>query len=1484
MTKISFRFNVRESATNAGYATTLGEAHRVTHATSAIPHVLEGSFSGFDPESTGPGRRRRLQSGGAPNVTDMWVAGHEWSDITPAVGRFSYAYFDYNGSHLLVLNDWIYNDEAHPDYASECFSLFNAWTANGTEQWALQLWPNGTTHVKLNGVLLEAWNGTDDGANGTVAGYGSFGLSPMQPDINHTIFEAAFRAGPGEFGMQFHEASPRYGCGKLETEPVVFHGSIDSCRCQVSYQTSTQSKWFMPSGFDTSSVLQGYQSRTGLSFAAAVPLALEANSSGALQAYLEAFFAPIVITGHDFLPFAHSGSCELCKCRRCGEISVYLIIESDGRSELKTDPGVNSGTSDVTLAISDGATRSAQLRDGTSVESGAYSLHLDGAQHAAVGTGSPTSTFTLSFWACLGCSPVDVPSPPPPMGASNAANLTTAANVTHVVNATAAINGRDASLSIVYVLADFRGAGSAFYGGTGTWELVHTVNASANVTTMNIHVNQTLIESFVVPAGVLLWKGWNHWSLASDGTGSYRVHLNGQLIYMSVLGHLTTSGYISVGDYCNCSAPLNASGYTLLGAGNASWSMLADDSQQLYVAGLSNGSTIFVGAWVLPAPTYNVLVSVPPALQSVFGLTMGFAAATSATVGQLRAATADSLGVSASCLSLTFGSAGTDASTLASLSVPNGGVLDALLSCSAPNFSFVVTVVLPALLHSTHGASLTIGTSPSATLGSLRATVASRTHALSAASTTVQLFLASPLPADGDTLDAAGIVSGSTVNLVDQSSASSLSYHVRVAIPLLLQATFGTSMGVAATTSTTLAQMRAVVADALDVSVSCLACSFNGVGTDPSTLASLSVPDGGVLSASFSCSARPSPFTVTVGLPPSLHATHGTLLTIASSSGATVASLKETLASLTAVSSSVQVLSTSPLSPDGQTLDAAGVVSGSTLYLDENKMFVAPLFYVLAGVPVALQPTFGATVCVATTASATVREVRTVAAVALGVSEANLPLSFGGFGLDSFTLSALNVESGDSIDMDLLRSAPANPFTVTLSLPPSLHSTHGMSLVIASSSGAMVASLKATVASLTAMPSAMQVLKFGGNDPTIAGLPVGAMLIDDLYFTDNALTDAQAATLFQSTDDVMTGLVPLVPKGKSQHRFENLPMATLNAMTASTVAALGFARSSTPVIGTFVRDAPSPPPPSPPPSPPPIPPPSPPPPWAPPPLPPPPMLPPLFPPPNALELPLYLSLMAALTSTCCCCAFCLLYLAFVRPKERVAIIRICLDSKEDDFKPHPRRWLIAWHMGPIGHLPFESWPKNPGPKDTPQHQQHQFSQYAGVLTKGQVLKGTDRAWRGGHFHNSERALGLRDRAPFWERYTDEDHARIASTQFLTSGKNVGKIQASRRASAAAIKFDPRASQEPDGKDHTLEVLQVHCAHGLNLRLSDAAPLRPKPMPILACIASQMGALVRFSPGGASSARADRDVCAGEVPQLHVQEPAPTNASPIGGGG
>ena len=61
----------------------------------------------------------------------------------------------------------------------------------------------------------------------------------------------------------------------------------------------------------------------------------------------------------------------------------------------------------------------------------------------------------------------------------------------------------------------------------------------------------------------------------------------------------------------------------------------------------------------------------------------------------------------------------------------------------------------------------------------------------------------------------------------------------------------------------------------------------------------------------------------------------------------------------------------------------------------------------------------------------------------------------------------------------------------------------------------------------------------------------------------------------------------------------------------------------------------------------------------------------------------------------------------------------------------------------------------------------------------------------------------------WERYKDDDHARIASTQYLASGKETRISRVSMSASMAAIKLDPKERQESDGKDHTLEVLQVY---------------------------------------------------------------------------
>ena len=67
-------------------------------------HVVDGRFTGW---SVGDGD-----------------AGPEWTGVTPAVGRFTNCYFDFDGTSLHILNDWIYND-AQPVSAS-CFNQFDA--------------------------------------------------------------------------------------------------------------------------------------------------------------------------------------------------------------------------------------------------------------------------------------------------------------------------------------------------------------------------------------------------------------------------------------------------------------------------------------------------------------------------------------------------------------------------------------------------------------------------------------------------------------------------------------------------------------------------------------------------------------------------------------------------------------------------------------------------------------------------------------------------------------------------------------------------------------------------------------------------------------------------------------------------------------------------------------------------------------------------------------------------------------------------------------------------------------------------------------------------------------------------------------------------------------------------------------------------------------------------------------------------------------
>ena len=89
------------ATTNLNYSSGVGST--VSNPTTQVGHVVDGLFTGW-----------------APGM----VGNYEWSGITPARGRFTNAYFDFDGTYLHILNDWIYNDQK--PVTGSCYNLFHA--------------------------------------------------------------------------------------------------------------------------------------------------------------------------------------------------------------------------------------------------------------------------------------------------------------------------------------------------------------------------------------------------------------------------------------------------------------------------------------------------------------------------------------------------------------------------------------------------------------------------------------------------------------------------------------------------------------------------------------------------------------------------------------------------------------------------------------------------------------------------------------------------------------------------------------------------------------------------------------------------------------------------------------------------------------------------------------------------------------------------------------------------------------------------------------------------------------------------------------------------------------------------------------------------------------------------------------------------------------------------------------------------------------
>jgi hypothetical protein len=171
---------------------TSGEAPApVVNPKSAYPHTVDGAFTDWD-----EGKDK-----------------FEWFDVKAAPGMYTYFYADFDGEYLWMLNDWFYNGE---DIDPDCYNQFNAWTANGAEQWEVRAYGDQHVEVKKNGEPV-------DTKDGKVKGGFTYAASPNRKDP-HTIYEIRVPAGEGQWGVQLHDPGPTFGCKTIESESTGMQG------------------------------------------------------------------------------------------------------------------------------------------------------------------------------------------------------------------------------------------------------------------------------------------------------------------------------------------------------------------------------------------------------------------------------------------------------------------------------------------------------------------------------------------------------------------------------------------------------------------------------------------------------------------------------------------------------------------------------------------------------------------------------------------------------------------------------------------------------------------------------------------------------------------------------------------------------------------------------------------------------------------------------------------------------------------------------------------------------------------------------------------------------------------------------------------------------------------------------------------------------------------------------------------------------------
>ena len=300
-----------------------------------------------------------------------------------------------------------------------------------------------------------------------------------------------------------------------------------------------------------------------------------------------------------------------------------------------------------------------------------------------------------------------------------------------------------------------------------------------------------------------------------------------------------------------------------------------------------------------------------------------------------------------------------------------------------------VRVKVPPKLQPAHGASLTLATSPSATVDELVTQLAAVTG-MNAAEQQLSVG-AVPLINRTQTLSAAGIGSGATLEL------STAVPHVKVQLPTALVPKFGPTMTVAASPTDTLSTVTARLA-----------------------------AQAGVSAANLSLDYAPPPTTfVRVELPQAVQVAHGPRLTLAiDPEGATLAELKAKVEAQTGVPAVSLSLSLDGVAlrdggegeADEGLLSGQGVASGGTLVLTlpPGEAVPAQTSSVEVELPPSLRPLYGASLVVAAPAAETVGDLKARVEAVTGLSAAAQVLTSGGTSQPDYSSGPSDYSSGFS--------------------------------------------------------------------------------------------------------------------------------------------------------------------------------------------------------------------------------------------------------------------------------------------------------------------------------------------------------------------------------------------------------------------------------------------------------------------------------------